>query len=71
MMKNLISIAILVCLLSGAGVAQDGMIKRAKTDALKIGETAPDFSLVSDAGKTVSLSKIKGPLVIVFYRAYW
>ena len=66
MSKNFISAALLVCLLSFAGFAQ-----RAKTDALKVGETAPDFSLVSDAGKTVSLSKIKGPVVVVFYRAYW
>jgi len=55
-----------VCLLSIAAVAQ-----RDKTDALKVGETAPEFSLVSDGGKTVSLSSVKGPVVIVFYRAYW
>jgi peroxiredoxin len=56
----------LTCLLAVVGSAQ-----RAKTDALKIGETAPEFSLVDDSGKTVTLSSIKGPTVIVFYRAYW
>ena len=56
----------LLCLLSIAAFAQ-----RDKTDALKVGETAPDFSLVGDSGKTVSLSSIQGSLVIVFYRAYW
>lgn len=45
--------------------------ERSKTDALVVGETAPDFSLVSDSGKTVKLSSIKGTTVIVFYRAYW
>ena len=64
--KNLISAAILVCLLAFAGIAQ-----RAKTDALKTGEIAPEFSLVSDAGKTVTLSTYKEHVVLVFYRAYW
>ena len=66
MWKNLISAAILVCLFSVVGFAQ-----RAKSDALKVGETAPEFSLVSDAGKTVNLSSYKEPVVLVFYRAYW
>lgn len=66
MRKNLILAVSLVVLLCGAAIAQ-----RAKTDPLKVGETAPDFSLTSDAGNTVALSAIKGPVVIVFYRAYW
>jgi len=66
MRKNLILAFGLTLLLFGGAIAQ-----RAKTDALKVGETAPDFSLISDAGKTVALSAIKGPVVIVFYRAYW
>ena len=66
MSKNLIFSTLVLCLLSVAALAQ-----RDKTEALKVGETAPDFSLVSDIGKTVSLSSVKGPVVIVFYRAYW
>lgn len=66
MRKHLISALFLVCLLSIAAIAQ-----RDRTDALKVGETAPDFSLTSDLGKTVSLSSLKGPVMIVFYRAYW
>ena len=66
MSKNLILVAGLIVLLCGGATAQ-----RAKTDPLKVGENAPDFSLTSDAGKTVTLSAIKGPVVIVFYRAYW
>lgn len=66
MRKDLILAGILVCLLSFAAFAQ-----RDKTDALKVGETAPDFELVSDSGKTVSLSSYKEPVVLVFYRAYW
>ncbi len=33
------------------------------------GETAPDFSLVDQNGKTVTRSKIKKPLVVYFYPA--
>lgn len=73
MRKNLISAAILVGLLSIVALAQGNMMmsERSKTDALKVGETAPDFLLVSDSGKTVTLSSIKGTKVVVFYRAYW
>jgi peroxiredoxin len=66
MRKNLIFALLLLCLLSISALAQ-----RDKTDSLKVGETAPEFSLVSDSGKTVSSSSLKGPVVIVFYRAYW
>ncbi|HEX6278895.1 MAG TPA: redoxin domain-containing protein [Pyrinomonadaceae bacterium] len=74
MRKNLIFGAILVCLLSVAAFAQGNNMmtaERSKTHALTVGETAPDFSLIDDKGKTVALSSIKGTTVIVFYRAYW
>lgn len=75
MMKDLTSAAMLVCLLAFAALAQSPnkptMSERSRTDALTVGETAPDFSLVDDSGKTVQLSAIKGTKVIVFYRAYW
>lgn len=66
MKKNLIFSALLVCLLSLAAYGQ-----RDKTDALKVGETAPDFSLIADNGNPIKLSSVKRPTVIVFYRAYW
>jgi len=74
MRKELISAFLLLCLLSVAAIAQSDKAmtsERSRTDALKVGETAPDFSLVSDSGKTVQLSAIKGTKVVVFYRAYW
>jgi peroxiredoxin len=39
----------------------------------KIGERAPQFSLPTAAGSTVSLSDYAGKskLVLVFYRGYW
>jgi peroxiredoxin Q/BCP len=36
---------------------------------LAVGETAPDFSLVDQNGKTVQRSSIKKPLVVYFYPA--
>lgn len=73
MKKNLIFTALIVCLLSIAACAQDNMMmsERSKTDALKVGDKAPNFSLMDDSGKTVELSAIKGPVVVLFYRAYW
>ena len=36
---------------------------------LAVGETAPDFSLVDQNGKTITRSMIKKPLVVYFYPA--
>jgi peroxiredoxin Q/BCP len=36
---------------------------------LAVGETAPDFSLVDQNGKTFSSSKVNKPLVVYFYPA--
>lgn len=33
----------------------------------KIGETAPEFTLVSDGGETVRLSDFRGKKVILFF----
>ena len=40
---------------------------------LAAGDTAPDFTLVDHHGKKVTLSdsKDKSPVVLVFYRGYW
>jgi len=44
---------------------------RDKSDPLKIGETAPDFTLTDTAGKQITLSKAGRPVVLVFHRGYW
>ena len=36
---------------------------------LAVGETAPDFSLVDQNGKTITRSKINKPLIVYFYPA--
>lgn len=41
--------------------------------AIRVGETAPDFTLPDASGKPVTLAEYRGkkPVVLVFYRGYW
>ncbi len=38
---------------------------------LAVGQTAPDFSLISSGGGSINLSKVGDPTILVFYRGYW
>lgn len=51
--------------------AQKLSTERSRTQPIEVGQTASDFALKDDTGKTVTLSAIKEPTIIVFYRAYW
>ena len=42
-----------------------------KTEPIKPGMIAPDFSLTDTNGKSVTLSSVKRPTILVFYRGYW
>ena len=44
---------------------------KSRTEPLKVGAVAPDFTLTDQTGKSVTLSKIGKPTVLVFYRGYW
>ncbi len=44
---------------------------KSRTAPIAVGEVAPDFSLTDQNGKSVTLSKIGKPAVLVFYRGYW
>lgn len=46
---------------------------KSRTTPVAVGETAPDFTLESHLGGTVTLSKVleRGPAVVVFYRGHW
>ena len=50
-------------------VAASGLIK----GALKVGDTAPDFTLMNAAGKDVALSTLlkDGPVILTWYRGGW
>ncbi len=44
----------------------------AATAAPRVGQAAPDFSLVSQRNETISLDALRGaPVVLVFYRGFW
>ena len=42
-------------------------------EGLKVGDTAPDFSVKDQEGKTINLKKVlqKGPVIMLFYRGQW
>lgn len=54
--------------------ADKSLEKREKVkrdEPLKVGETAPDFSLNTTDGKKIKLSEVKEPTMLVFYRGHW
>ena len=66
-LKSLLLLAA-AALAFAASAAEPG---RAKPVA--VGETAPDFTLTDQSGRSHSLSAERGkrPVVLVFYRGYW
>ena len=61
-------------LLFAAMSADRGLpISAQRTTQVKVGDTAPDFTLEDQNGQKVSLSESRGksPVVLVFYRGYW
>ncbi|CAB9526988.1 Peroxiredoxin Q, chloroplastic (Fragment) [Seminavis robusta] len=63
----------IAALLIGSASAFTGSAPAARSSStalnLAVGETAPDFALVDQNGKTVKRSQIKKPLVVYFYPA--
>lgn len=53
--------------------ASESLAKTLPDPGLKLGETAPDFTLPDPTGQKVSLSSLlkEGPVVLVFYRGAW
>jgi cytochrome oxidase Cu insertion factor (SCO1/SenC/PrrC family) len=45
----------------------------ARTSPVGVGDVAPDFTLEDQDGRSVTLSRSRGkaPVVLVFYRGYW
>ncbi|MGI8668863.1 MAG: redoxin domain-containing protein [Aridibacter sp.] len=68
-MKFKIALFIVLMLIANVGVfAQKAT---SKTESLQVGAIAPDFTLAGNDGKSVTLSKVEKPTVLVFYRGYW
>jgi cytochrome oxidase Cu insertion factor (SCO1/SenC/PrrC family) len=55
------------------GPKDAGTFQPTELDRIKVGETAPDFTLEDAEGKPISLSDYRGKksVVLVFYRGYW
>ncbi len=70
--KTLI-IAALILVVWTSGFSQGKVAKPTTKEAIKIGETAPDFSLTDQDVKQTKLSAAvkKSNVVLVFYRGYW
>ena len=67
MFKSIAALSLLVSI-SSAFAPQNAAVRSTQLD-LAEGESAPDFSLTDQNGKTVTRSQIKKPLVVYFYPA--
>lgn len=45
--------------------------KVTRDEPVKVGETAPDFSLTTTKDEKITLSEIKKFTMLVFYRGHW
>jgi len=54
----------------GAAAAAE---QTSRKSPVQIGETAPDFTLEDESGRSVQLAAARGkmPVVLVFYRGWW
>eukprot|EP00985_Skeletonema_marinoi_P010345 scaffold4863_cov149-Skeletonema_marinoi.AAC.4 len=68
-MKTTALIAAIVCTSSSAFAPASTVSRQNTALNLKVGETAPDFALVDQNGKTFKRSAVKKPLVVYFYPA--
>lgn len=69
-MKRLTSVLLLVLLaLAAAFTSAQQQQPTVATTNLKVGDTAPDFKLKDQSGKTIQLSKYRGKksVVVAFY----
>ena len=68
-MKKLIRIILLISI----GLCVHSAFYAQRTGPIAVGEVAPDFTLEDQSGQKVTLSDSRGksPVVLVFYRGYW
>ena len=69
----MVRILCLILLVFGVLNIAASLQPQTSTKPLAVGSVAPDFTLIDHNGIKVSLSdsKDKSPVVLVFYRGYW
>jgi cytochrome oxidase Cu insertion factor (SCO1/SenC/PrrC family) len=69
LMKRFLSLVFVIVALVSTTSAQIQKVEK----AVAVGDSAPDFTLEDHRGGKVTLSESKGksPVVLVFYRGYW
>ncbi len=71
MKKSILIIALSLFTLGVFGQNPPAAQTSADTDIIKKGQKAPDFSFTDENGKTVSLSDLKGKIVMINFFATW
>jgi len=66
-----LKIFLAIALLAVFGSTAQAQNAKSRTEPVKVGMTAPDFTLNDQNGKSVTLSKVGNPAILVFYRGYW
>ena len=67
-----LKIIIFVALMLAFNIGVFAQKAKTKTEPLQVGAIAPDFTLSNSNGdEKITLSKVKKPTILVFYRGYW
>ena len=71
MAKTLVKIFLTVMM--AAAITTDLIAQTTRATPITVGEMAPDFTLEDHHGRKTTLSESRGksPVVLVFYRGYW
>lgn len=76
--SRVLAVSLFMVLTSSIGYAQlgprdGGNLKPTDLERVRVGETAPDFTLENLDGNRISLSEFRGKknVILVFYRGQW
>jgi cytochrome oxidase Cu insertion factor (SCO1/SenC/PrrC family) len=66
-------VQVIVIMLIAASASSSSRLNSQRNVPVAVGEVAPDFTLADQNGNKLTLSDSRGksPVVLVFYRGYW
>lgn len=72
-MTRILAKALLLIVAAFMVATSSGAQTSSRTKPVGVGEMAPDFTLMDHQGRKATLSESRGknPVVLVFYRGYW